>query len=73
MNNILLIITPYDIIGMISLYLILLISAFYLIGKYEKGWIYFAWLITIVMLPVLGPLAYFLKYLANKPKMTPAN
>lgn len=64
-----LLIGPYHILGFIGTYLVLLISTLYLIGKYEKRWIYFIWLITLIVIPILGSIAYLLKHFTTKPRL----
>lgn len=63
--NLPLIIGPYHILGIAGSFLLLLLISLYLIGKQEKGLIYFLWLLVIVFMPVIGPLAYLLKYVTN--------
>ncbi len=67
MINLPLLIGPYHIITFVSVLLLLLLTSLYFIGKHEKGLIYFLWLIVIVFLPVIGPVAYLLKHL-SRPK-----
>lgn len=63
MIQILGIIGPYHIIAYSIIYLIQLGFAFYLIGKFERSWNYFIWLLVIIFIPFLGTLAYFVKSL----------
>jgi hypothetical protein len=62
------IIGPIKILTFGIIFLIQFIFAVFLIGKYEKGWNYFAWLLVIFFLPIIGSLAYFMKSL-NKVKI----
>lgn len=64
--NLPLIIGPYHILGIVGSFLLLLLVSLYLIGRQEKGLIYFLWLLVVVLMPVIGPVAYLLKYYAAR-------
>jgi uncharacterized membrane protein len=70
MTNLPLLIGPYQIIAIVSVILLLFFTALFLIGKHEKGLIYFIWLIVLIFLPVIGPIAYLLKYFAGSNRMS---
>lgn len=64
MSNLILFIGPFEIIAGLTVILILFLIALFLVGKYERGLIYFIWLFVLILLPVIGPIAYLLKYFA---------
>ena len=68
MTLIALAITPFHIVGALVLFLVLFLTALFLLGKQEKGTSYFFWLIIILIFPIAGPLAYILKYFAGSPQ-----
>ena len=52
-------------LAILGAYLIFLLTMLYLIGKHEKGLIYFLWFLVIIFLPVIGPIAYLLKHFSK--------
>ena len=68
MTLIALAITPFHIVGALVLFLVLFLTALFLLGKQEKGTSYFIWLIIILIFPIAGPLAYLLKDFAGSPQ-----
>lgn len=65
MNN-LLVIRPYEIVTFISLIVLLFLLSLFLIAKHEKGSNYFIWLLIIVFIPVIGSVAYVIKWITGK-------
>lgn len=55
-----------DIMIVMLLYLVLPLSALFLMYKKERSYMFFKWVLIIVFLPVFGPLLYYLKVFANK-------
>lgn len=55
-----------EIIIVMLLYLVLPLSALFIMYKKERSFMFFKWVLIIVFLPVFGPLLYYLKVFANK-------
>ncbi len=66
-----LLISSYHIIAILGVFLILLFISLFMIGKHEKGLTYFIWLIVLVCLPIIGPIAYLLKYFVSQNSSDP--
>lgn len=60
------VVTPFLIVGIVGLILILFVISIYLIGKHEKGSPYFIWLLLLLLFPVVGPLVYIFKHFTQK-------
>jgi len=65
MNNFLMI-WPYQILIFLGIVVALFFVSLFLIFKKEKEANFLVWLLLIVLLPVIGSVAYILKYFTTK-------
>ena len=65
MSTLPILISPIQIVVFFSFIIVLHVAALFLASNSLKGERFFMWLFIIVMIPILGPVLYFIVHLAN--------